>query len=64
MKNSHIIGIDLGKNSFHLVGHDHAGNQLFKKKLTRQKLLEFLSCHEPIIIAMESCAVTDTFKYL
>ncbi|MEZ9205285.1 IS110 family transposase, partial [Vibrio splendidus] len=45
MNNSHIIGIDLGKNSFHLVGHDHAGNQLFKKKLTRQKLLEFLSCH-------------------
>ncbi|MFA1575973.1 IS110 family RNA-guided transposase [Vibrio cyclitrophicus] len=55
MNNSHIIGIDLGKNSFHLVGHDHAGNQLFKKKLTRQKLLEFLSCHEPVIIAMESC---------
>ena len=55
MNNSHIIGIDLGKHSFHLVGHDHAGNQLFKKKLTRQKLLEFLSCHEPVIIAMESC---------
>ena len=55
MNNSHIIGIDLGKNSFHLVGHDHAGNQLFKKKLTRQKLLEFLYCHESVIIAMESC---------
>ncbi|WP_413282445.1 IS110 family transposase [Vibrio sp. MA40-2] len=55
MNNSHIIGIDLGKNSFHLVGHDQAGHQLFKKKLTRPKLLEFLSCHEPVIIAMESC---------
>lgn len=55
MNNSHIIGIDLGKNSFHLVGHDQSGHQLFKKKLTRQKLLEFLSFHEPVIIAMESC---------
>jgi transposase len=55
MNNSHIIGIDLGKNSFHLVGHDQVGHQLFKKKLTRQKLLEFLSLHAPVIIAMESC---------
>lgn len=55
MKNTHIIGIDLGKNSFHLVGHDQSGHQVFKKKLTRQKLLEFLSFHEPVIIAMESC---------
>ncbi|MGI3104103.1 IS110 family transposase [Vibrio alginolyticus] len=55
MKNTHIIGIDLGKNSFHLVGHDQSGRQVFKKKLTRQKLLEFLSFHEPVIIAMESC---------
>lgn len=52
MNNSHIIGIDLGKNSFHLVGHDHAGNQLFKKKLTRQKLLEFLSCHAAGLIGL------------
>ncbi|MGR5269136.1 IS110 family transposase [Vibrio astriarenae] len=50
-----MIGIDLGKNSFHLVGHDQHGHQLFKKKFTRQKLLEFLSFHEPVIVAMESC---------
>lgn len=55
MNYSHIIGIDLGKNSFYLVSHDQYGHQLFKKKLTRQKLLEFLSVHEPVIIAMESC---------
>ncbi|WP_133406963.1 IS110 family transposase [Parashewanella tropica] len=55
MNTPHIIGIDLGKNSFHLVGHDQSGQRLFKKKLTRQKLLEFLAFHEPVIIAMESC---------
>ncbi|EVT94919.1 transposase IS116/IS110/IS902 family protein [Vibrio parahaemolyticus VP2007-007] len=49
MTHAHIIGIDLGKNSFHLVGH-----QLFRKKLSRPKLLEFLSTQEPVIIAMES----------
>ncbi len=31
MKNTHIIGIDLGKNSIHLVGHDQSGHQVFKK---------------------------------
>ncbi|WP_394253182.1 IS110 family transposase [Vibrio profundi] len=55
MNNPYIIGIDLGKNSFHLVSHDQSGHQLFKKKFTRPKLLEFLSLHEPVIIAMESC---------
>ncbi|ELI1825053.1 IS110 family transposase [Vibrio parahaemolyticus] len=55
MTHAHIIGIDLGKNSFHLVGHDRHGHQLFRKKLSRPKLLEFLSTQEPVIIAMESC---------
>jgi len=55
MTHAHIIGIDLGKNSFHLVGHDRNGHQLFRKKLSRPKLLEFLSTLEPVIIAMESC---------
>ena len=55
MTHAHIIGIDLGKNSFHLVAHDRSGHQLFRKKLSRTKLLEFLSIQEPVIVAMESC---------
>lgn len=55
MTHAHIIGIDLGKNSFHLVGHGRNGHQLFRKKLSRPKLLEFLSTLDPVIIAMESC---------
>jgi transposase len=55
MSNTHIIGIDLAKNVFHLVGHDLSGNETFRKKLTRQKTLQLLSVHEPVIVAMEAC---------
>ena len=34
-----VIGIDLGKSSFHLVGHDYAGQEQFRKKLNRVKLI-------------------------
>ncbi len=50
-----VIGIDLGKNTFHLIGHDFSGREVFRKKLNRQKLLQLLSVHEPVIVAMEAC---------
>lgn len=55
MSNIHVIGIDLGKNTFHLIGHDYSGKEIFRKKLTRQKMLLFLSAHEPVPISMEAC---------
>jgi len=39
MLNTHIIGIDLAKHVFHLIGHDLSGRETFRKKLTRQKTL-------------------------
>lgn len=50
-----VIGIDLGKSTFHLIGHDHSGREQLRKKLNRPKLLQFLSQHESVLIAMESC---------
>jgi len=50
-----VIGIDLGKNTFHLIGHDYSGREVMRKKLNRQKLLQLLSVHEPVVIAMEAC---------
>lgn len=61
MSNTHIVGIDLGKNSFHIATHDQNGHELFRKKLSRNKLLEFLSNIEPTIIAMESCGGAHWF---
>lgn len=50
-----IIGIDLGKSTFHLVGHDHSGQEIYRHKFSRVKLIQFLSTHEPATIAMEAC---------
>lgn len=49
------IGIDLGKSSFHLVAHDNAGREQYRKRFTRSKLLEHLVNIPPTMIAMESC---------
>lgn len=50
-----IIGIDLGKSTFHLIGHDYSDRELYRHKLSRSKLIQFLSTHEPVTIAMEAC---------
>lgn len=46
------IGIDLSKSKFHLVGHEHSGQELYRHKFSRAKLLQFISAHEPVTIAM------------
>ncbi|MBR7781553.1 hypothetical protein [Undibacterium luofuense] len=51
----HIIGIDLGKNWFHLVGMDEKGKPLLRKKLNRTQLAEFATTASTCIVAMESC---------
>jgi len=43
MENIALIGIDLGKNSFHIHCQDRHGKALFRKKFTRSKLFEFLA---------------------
>lgn len=50
-----VIGIDLGKSIFHLVAHDYRGQIVFRKKLSRQKLKEFLNNHPQTTIAFEAC---------
>jgi transposase len=51
----HIIGIDLGKNWFHLVGMNERGDVLLRKKLNRNQLAEFIATSTTCIVAMESC---------
>ena len=41
MTQSMIVGIDLGKNWFHVVGVDHSGATVFRKKLSRLQLAHF-----------------------
>jgi transposase len=51
----HIIGIDLGKNWFHLVAMDERGKPVYRKKLSRNQLGELIPTLQQCIVAMESC---------
>jgi transposase len=55
MKKLSTIGIDLAKNIFQLHGADENGNTLFKKRLTRKKVISFLVNLEPCLIGIEAC---------
>ncbi|NIH07095.1 IS110 family transposase [Providencia rettgeri] len=55
MENIALIGIDLGKNSFHIHCQDHHGKVVYRKKFTRQKLYEFLATCPATTIVMEAC---------
>ena len=50
-----LLGIDLGKSNFHLVGLDATESTVYRKKLSRPKLLEFLTQIEPCTVAFEAC---------
>ena len=50
------IGIDLAKNSFALVGMNKHGKIVFRKTLTRNKLLAFIAQCPPCLIGMEACS--------
>ena len=50
------LGIDLGKNTFHLVGQDHRGAIVLRIKLSRTQLSQWLANIPPCLIGMEACA--------
>jgi transposase len=51
-----LIGIDLGKHSFHVHGQDRQGKALLRKKFSRKQLIEFLATFHPCTVVMEACA--------
>lgn len=50
-----ILGIDLAKSVFQLIGLDEKGHEVLQKKLTRGKLAGTLQNLPPCRIAMEAC---------
>ena len=50
-----VLGIDLGKQAFHIHGVNARGELILRKKMTRTKLAEFLARLEPCLIGMEAC---------
>jgi transposase len=51
-----ILSIDLGKNTFHLVGQDERGAIVLRIKLSRTQLTQRLANIPPCLIGMEACA--------
>lgn len=50
------VGIDLGKNTFHMVALDAKGKVLLRKKFSRTQLLAYTANLQRSLIGMEACA--------
>jgi transposase len=50
------IGIDLGKNTFHLIGMDARGRIVLRRKIARGQLLSCLANLPVCLIGLEACA--------
>jgi transposase len=56
MQDVTLIGIDLGKHSFHVHGQDRHGKALLRKKFGRKQLIEFFATFHSCTVVMEACA--------
>jgi transposase len=50
-----VLGIDIAKGVFHVVGMDDAGHVRLRKRLARSALLTFIPNVPPLRIGMEAC---------
>ena len=55
MEHVSTIGLDIAKQVFQAHGADASGNVLFRKKITRAKLLDFFASQPPCLVALEAC---------
>jgi transposase len=51
----HVIGIDIGKDVFHLVGFDGDGNIMLRRKIRRLALTDVFQKLPRCIVGMEAC---------
>ena len=49
------VGIDIGKNSFHVVGHDERGAIVLRQKWSRGQVEARLANIPSCLIGMEAC---------
>lgn len=55
MEEVSTIGLDIAKNVFQAHGADAAGHQLFSRRITRGKVLEFFTHQPRCLAALEAC---------
>jgi transposase len=51
----HVLGIDIAKLVFHVVGMDDSGHVVLRKRIARSELLTFIANVPPLRIGMEAC---------
>jgi transposase len=56
MGEASIIGLDIAKSVFQAHGADAAGAVVFRKKLSRGRVLAFFEAQPRCVVAMEACA--------
>ena len=49
-----VVGIDIGKNSFHVVGHDRRGAIVLRQKWSRGQVEARFANLPPCLIGMEA----------
>ena len=52
-----VVGIDIGKNSFHFVGHDERGAIVLRQKWSRGQVKARFANMSPCLVGMEACMV-------
>src|SRR5919108_5901424 len=50
-----VLGINNAKLVFHVVGMDHTGHVVLRKRIARSALLHFIATLPPALIGMEAC---------
>ncbi|NTU65011.1 MAG: IS110 family transposase [Chloroflexi bacterium] len=55
------VGLDLAKNTFHLVGLDANGHEVMKKQMSRAQVLRYFINRPPCLVGMEACAGAHYF---
>src|SRR3978361_550070 len=54
---SKTVGINIGKNSFHVVGHDERGAIVLRQKWSRGQLEARFANMPPCLVGTEACVV-------
>jgi transposase len=49
------IGLDIAKHVFQAHGADSSGRVVFRKKITRAKLMQFFASQPRCLVALEAC---------
>jgi len=50
-----VVGVDIGKEVFHIVGFDSAGKLAFRRKIKRLALVEVFETLPRCVVGLEAC---------